>query len=561
MTMPLGTPLPIPRFAAGLARLARKVRRRVRLLLKGESPRWFFDLDDGETVNGVLTAHGLPRLAGPPREVARRDGDAERGESVHELRPDLRDVLPLALTPAHRGAFLRWFVQYGRHEVNAGVADLLRYLFELDGRPDRGLATAYRVKPAWQAAHPEALTPDGWPAFTRWVAERYGVRGRWLRTARPPAADPGPSADLRVNVIGLFRYASGLKEAAAGMVEALTAAGVVLSLRDVPRQIGRDGRRRAGFDGLEPHPVTILNTGLDLAAEDAYRLAGLYRRGGVYRIAVWWWELGTVPPAWADRGRDVDEVWAPTAFVADALRPLGKPVFAVPPSVELPAFEPRPKEAFGLEPGRFAFLFVFDMNSRLPRKNPLGLIRAFRTAFRPSDPVDLVIKVGPQGRDYPDWWRELRAAAAEAGVKLIDRSLPRGDLLALMGACDAYVSLHRSEGFGLTMAEAMLLGKPTIGTAYSGNLDFMTRDNSYLIDCSLVPVGDAAAPPGAVWAEPAVGHAAAVMRAVFEDPAAAAATGRRARAELREKLSHRAAGAQMAARLRAIRAASGGGPE
>ena len=132
-----------------------------------------------------------------------------------------------------------------------------------------------------------------------------------------------------------------------------------------------------------------------------------------------------------------------------------------------------------------------------------------------------------------------------------------------MNACDAYVSLHRSEGFGLTMAEAMLLGKPTAATAYSGNLDFMTPDNSFLIDYELVPVEapGVAAPPGAVWAEPSVAHAAAVLRSIVDDPAAAAEKGRRARAELRERLSHRAAGARMAARLRAILAGTGGGPQ
>jgi glycosyltransferase involved in cell wall biosynthesis len=546
--MPLGIPPPIPR-RTGLGRLARKVRRRVGLLLRGESPRHFFDLDDRDRIDALLTAHGMPPLADSPREVAPRDGDAERGESVYELRPDVREALPLALTPAHRGAFLRWFVEHGRHEMNVGVADVLRHLFEQDGRPDRGLAATYRVQPTWQAAHPDALTPGGWPAFKRWVADRYGVSGRWLRNARLPP-DPGPTAAIGANVIALFRYTSGLKEAATGMVAALAAAGVVLSLRDVPRPINRDGRRRAGFDGLERFPVTILNTGLDLGAEETYRLAGLYRRGGVYRVAVWWWELGTLPPEWADRGRDVDEIWAPTAFVADALRPLGKPVYQMSPSVELPAFEPRPKEAFGLEAGRFAFLFAFDMNSRMPRKNPLGLIRAFRMAFRATDPVDLVIKVNPQERDYADWWRELRAAAAGAGVKLIDRSMSREELLALINACDAYVSLHRAEGFGLTMAEAMLLGKPTAATAYSGNLDFMTADNSFLIDHTLAPVE--AGPPGAVWAEPSVGHAAAVLRSIVGNPAAAAERGRRARAELCEKLSHRAAGARMADRLRAI---------
>src|SRR5439155_21957778 len=130
------------------------------------------------------------------------------------------------------GAFLRWLVEHGGHEINAGVADVLRHLFEQDAGPDRGLAAAYRVQPAWQAAHPDALTPGGWPAFKRWVSGRYGITGRWLRDARLPP-DTEPAAALGVNVIGLFRYTSGLKEAASAMVEALAAAGVALSLRDV----------------------------------------------------------------------------------------------------------------------------------------------------------------------------------------------------------------------------------------------------------------------------------------------------------------------------------------
>jgi glycosyltransferase involved in cell wall biosynthesis len=139
-------------------------------------------------------------------------------------------------------------------------------------------------------------------------------------------------------------------------------------------------------------------------------------------------------------------------------------------------------------------------------------------------------------------------------VKLIDRALSRNELLGLMSAADAYVSLHRSEGFGLTMAEAMLLGKPTAATGYSGSLDFMTAENSYLIDPTLAPITapEVTAPPGAVWAEPSVEHAAAVMRTVFDRPGEARERGRRAQAELREKLSHRAAGERMAARLRAI---------
>jgi glycosyltransferase involved in cell wall biosynthesis len=485
---------------------------------------------------------------------AARDGRLAWGEKVYELRPDVREAFPLAPTPAGREAFLDWFLRDGRDELGVGVADVLRYLFEQDGRPDRGLAAAYRAQPAWQAAHPDALTRDGWPAFKQWVAGRYAATGRWLRDAGLPTDHTEPDARLGVNVIGLFRHTSGLQRAAVEVVDALRSVGVATSLRDVPTRFQRDDRPRAGFDGLERFPVSIINVGLDIPVAEAYRLAGLHRRKGVYRVAVWLWELEQLPPGWHDRGRGADEIWAPTNFIAGAVLPLGKPVTTILTPVRRPAFDPLPKAHFGLDPHRFAFLFAFDMNSRLPRKNPLALIRAFRTAFKPSEPVDLVIKVSPQEQFYPEWWRELRTAAADAGVKLIDRSLPRGEFFALMNACDAYVSLHRSEGVGLTMAEAMLLGKPTIATGYSGNLDFMTPDNSYLVDYERVTIAEDVPPypKGLVWAEPSVEHAAGLMRRVVDRPVEARAVAARGRADAARLFAPEAAGRRMAARLEEI---------
>jgi glycosyltransferase involved in cell wall biosynthesis len=537
-----------------LGRLARKARRRLRLLFRGEHPAGYFDLDDADLVNHLLRSCGQPPLDGSPREVAGRDGDPARGELVYELRDDVRRAIPLALTPAQRGAYLRWFAEHGWPASGATVADILRVLFDQDARPDRGLVATYRVQPGWQARHPDALTPAGWGPFKRWLAAEYGVRGRWLRRAALPPDQivyPSTSGSLAANVIGLFRYTSGLQQAALSVVDALSVAGVQLSLRDVPMLMNRDGRPRAGFDGLEPAPITILNTGLDMPVPEAYRLAGLHPRPGVYRVAVWWWELEQVPADWLDRGRDVDEIWAPTRFIADALRPLGKPVYPMLPSVRLPAFEPLPKRHFGLSADKFTFLFVFDMNSRLPRKNPLGLIRAFRRAFGRAEPVELAVKVSPQGAYYPEWWRELRSAVAANGVTLIDRNLSRGDLLALVNAADAVASLHRSEGFGLTLAEAMLLGKPTVATGYSGNLDFMTPENSYLVryDRGVIAEDIPPYPKGCVWAEPDEGHAAELMRRVVDHPAEARAVAERGRVEATALLSPEAAGRRLRDRL------------
>ena len=544
-----------------LSRLLRKVRRRARLALLGESARHFFDLNDRELVNRHLAEGELPTLDGTPRDAAFRDGDLLRGEKLYELRDDVRREIPLALTPAQRGIYLNWFCRFGRHETDAQACDILRVLFEQDATPDRGLVATYLVQPMWQQVHPEALTPAGWAPLKRWVAAEYRVAGRWLdRAALPPhRVAPLPDAErLAANVMGLFRYTSGLQQAAESVVDALTAAGVHLSVRDVPMPMNRDGRPRTGFEGLERFPVAILNTGLDMPVPEAYRLAGLHRRSDIYRVAVWWWELEQLPAEWLGRAADVDEIWAPTAFIAAALRPLGKPVFPMLPSVRLPAFAPLPKSHFGLDPTKFTFLFVFDMNSRMPRKNPLGLIAAFRRAFGRSEPVELAIKVSPQGAFYPEWWQELRAAARDHAVTLIDRPMPRGELLALMNAADAYASLHRSEGFGLTMAEAMLLGKPTVATGYSGNLDFMTGENSYLVRYNRGTIADDIPPypKGCVWAEPSVEHAAELLRRVFDRRDESRAIGELARTTVAQRLSVAAAGRRMAERLGTIRSAS-----
>ncbi|HEY3787925.1 MAG TPA: glycosyltransferase, partial [Urbifossiella sp.] len=168
--------------------------------------------------------------------------------------------------------------------------------------------------------------------------------------------------------------------------------------------------------------------------------------------------------------------------------------------------------------------------------------------------VELAIKVGAQTHLDHEWWTELRAAAAENGIKLIDRGLERGDLLALMNAADAYVSLHRSEGFGLTMAEAMLLGKPVIATGYSGNLDFMTQKNSYLVRHEFTRIAEEISPypKGCVWADPSIEHAAEQMRRVYENRSEAAAVAARGRREAAALLCPEAAARRMVQRLQEI---------
>jgi glycosyltransferase involved in cell wall biosynthesis len=209
------------------------------------------------------------------------------------------------------------------------------------------------------------------------------------------------------------------------------------------------------------------------------------------------------------------------------------------------------REHFGLKDDQKVFLFMFDVQSIVERKNPAGVIDAFKRAFPRERDARLVLKLT---HGSPAVIKGLHDHASDPRVIVIDRVFDREEVNSLLASSDCYVSLHRSEGFGLTMAEAMALGKPVIATAYSANLDFMNVGNSMLVRCRIVRL-ERDHPPysrGSTWADPDVDHAAELMRAVYDDPARAREMGQRAREEVMAYLSPAAAGARISERLALI---------
>jgi glycosyltransferase involved in cell wall biosynthesis len=262
-----------------------------------------------------------------------------------------------------------------------------------------------------------------------------------------------------------------------------------------------------------------------------------------YTIGQWAWELETFPERFRPALDLVDEVWAISEFTRRAIEAVtDKPVFASPPPVVAPEISSElDRSALGLPEDRFIFLFCFDFFSVVERKNPLGLIDTFCRAFADREGPILLIKT-VNGVSRPMDLEMVRMAAlGRSDVIVLDASLPPGQLGDLMQIADCYVSLHRSEGFGLTMAESMILGKPVIATGYSGNLDFMTEENSFLVphSWSTVPKGADPYPEGARWADPDLDVAASLMRKVVARPELAASVGRKGQIDM---LEHHSAG-------------------
>ncbi|MDM0049030.1 glycosyltransferase family 4 protein [Variovorax sp. J22R115] len=526
-------------------------------------------------------------------------------------------VLPHGLTPIGMRDLFGWFMRCFRAGSELRREEIWLLFLEASAQPTRELLLAYAFTPAWQQAHPAGSSMFGRDAFAAWFIQEYGAEGPWVdpstwpdsmpvadqirtayraievwRTAHPDALhEPGaarrllawlgsPAAGLPVgvaqrcrefnheamaielakpglNVLGHFCYPSGLRVSVESMVQGMEAVGAPTSLRDVWTDLASDDPHHADYRGMECHDVTLIHVQPEPFFALAYERAQLAERSPrTYRVAYWYWEFDTVPDSWVAHAQDVDEIWAATEFVARGLRArLSIPVRTLFPGVKLAPYQRRSRTHFGLSEAPFTFLFTFHMVSVMERKNPLGLIQAFRQAFRAEESVRLVLKTS-FGDRHPAQIEELRNAAAGSNITVIDQVYSPDEVLSLMDACDAYVSLHRSEGLGLTMAEAMLMGKPVIATNFSGNVDFMDESNSLLVPYKLAKLGKPIPPYGAdlEWAEPSIEEAAKLMRRLYENQEWARELGARAKASAEANLSLPAAGARIASRLEEIQA-------
>jgi glycosyltransferase involved in cell wall biosynthesis len=278
-----------------------------------------------------------------------------------------------------------------------------------------------------------------------------------------------------------------------------------------------------------------------------------------YNILCTFWELPRAPEAWRLMLKGFRELWVPNAFVASAFKEIfpGK-ITVIPPAILDYGGPFADRETYGMDPGRVYLLFSFDYFSSPHRKNPMAVLLAFQTAFGDRDDnVGLVIKSIGAVDHFP----EIKSVFAESAKRdpriiLIDRSLKRHEMLGLIRASDAYISLHRSEGFGMGMAEAMSFERVVIGTNFSGNTCFLTAETGFPVPYTLRTVGhgEYASAAGQVWAEPDVKAAADIMRLVIERPDLAAKCARAAKVMVKAKYGPAAVGREIKRRISEIEA-------
>ncbi|MGJ5673554.1 MAG: glycosyltransferase [Nostochopsis sp.] len=371
--------------------------------------------------------------------------------------------------------------------------------------------------------------------------------------SKPEISNNITNDNFGVNISGYVNSEFGLGEAVRGTIRAVEAARIPFVINNCTFNTmhRKMDSSYTDFTDENPYPVNIIQVNVDMINTFISSTSPEYFKNK-YNIGFWAWELSEFPKECLSAFNLFDEIWTPSAYCVDAIAPISPiPVLKVMHSILLP--QPSiSKQSLGLPDNKFIFLFIFDFCSVFERKNPLAVIDAFQQAFGKDDQnVQLVIKFS-NSQYFPDKLKQLKDLVEYfQNIKLIDDYLLKEELNALIYHCDCYVSLHRSEGFGLTMAEAMFYGKPVIATAYSANLDFMNINNSFLVKYSLVAIAEDYGPykKGNFWAEPDIDHAAYLMQDVFNNYENAKEIGKKASEDIKSVLSPKVIGEKVKNRL------------
>ncbi|MCA8141188.1 glycosyltransferase family 4 protein [Burkholderia multivorans] len=481
-------------------------------------------LDDGDTCGLFRVPAFLPRLV--------------------NSRPDLRSLFEIDTFRGRLDA-MRWWARHGKREYPGlewhfqdSIGDLMRTDKSVSSAIalPRFLVSIRQSRPDLVAAFDIATTHGAISLISWWQnygKEEYPVLEQLTITLADDNTPPVVSIDggmLRtlarpfgVNIVGFPQGILGLGEDARMAAQAMQLAGFDVALVNAP--MSGPSRLDMSMNHLLRDDLAYQVSLFCLPPPEMVRLT---LEGGrrlvesdTYRIGAWPWELPHWPSAFGPANAFVDEIWAQSRFVEAVYSRLGgRRVRHMPMAVVIPQPVAPDRQRFGLPEHQFLFYLMFDGNSWLTRKNPVAGVMAFKRAFaKDASGVGLVIKAMNVRDDDPTWRQVCELAAADDRIHVVSERLDRQDTIDFMASCDAYISLHRSEGFGRVIAEAMALGQPVVATNFSGNVDFCDEETSFLVDGELIPLrpGDYLFHEGQYWCDPDIGIAAEQIARVFGD--------------------------------------------
>lgn len=447
-------------------------------------------------------------------------------------------TLPLTQQQANAGAELRFFAE------GVSLANTLAWLGRVTGLPSLQLFRKQRLNRQLRITRIETNTGLLVCDFSK---KGSALSPEFLQSL----------VKLGVNVVGWLDREIGLGESARCMLRAATAAQLATS----PIQLKVPCKARGGnkefptaAEQHAPHGVNIFHIDPPASVE-IDRRHGKTLRAGRRNIAYWAWELGEFPDSWVPSFKFFDEIWCPSDFVRESVAQKSPiPVLTMPHAISITTPSGEGKVRFALPTDSFLFLFVYDLNSYTARKNPQAVLEAFQLAKMPQEQARLIIKVhGVQGNEAA--LTNLRAQVAKVeGTLLLEETLSRTDLMLLFAACDCFVSLHRAEGFGLAVAEAMALGKPVIATDWSATSEYLNEHNGCPVRYKLerIEQNEGPYPKGGIWAEPDLAHAAEWMNRLVCDRGLATQLGAAAKRTIQERFSPEQIGLRYRKRLDAF---------
>ena len=502
---------------------------------------WFFAYGiDEMLLHDAIDTEMLAALDRPITSNVINDSDIPSATLLMRLTwqlldPTLRESMSLE-APETRARFMAWFfsVANSRFKLSFLIANRWRQWLKQSININttlslpRFVSEALRVSPELQQ-HFDLETTEGQQKITAWSqrVQEQNQQWHWLKATKPTTPVTTSTAPLPfgVNLYGFAFGELGIGEDLRMAVAACEASNIPYRVINI--DVSNDLRQAdnalsdhvaRGHDEA-PYAVNVFCLpGFDTIARIFLKKdESLFRNH--YNIGWWPWELSVWPEAWKEAFTLMDEIWAGSDFARQMyVNSTALPVQLMPLPVSVDRVKHCPRQYFKLPEKRFLYLFVFDFNSHLARKNPLAVIEAFSLAFSKADTtVGLILKVMNEKTADATWQAFLKRCQQDSRIQLVQETLDREYVLGLIACCDAYISLHRSEGFGRTLAEAMCFGKPVIATNYSGNTDFMPEAISYPVNYRLVPImaGDyhfVEDTDHAVWAEVDVKHAASQMK-------------------------------------------------